>query len=232
MVARGARLWQARADLPVDAAGETGSMDVRMAGADHSPGIQAIYGPIVAATTISFEYDVPSAAEMGRRVASRWPRHPWLVAVAGEPEQVLGYAYAGPFKGRPAYDWSAEVSLYIHPDARRLGVGRCLYAALFALLRAQGHTEAFAGISLPNEASVAAHESLGFVPVGCYRRVGWKFGAWHDVGWWQLPLGPGGSGGSGGTGGRADDGLPPPAPIRPLDTLTPDELASALGGSR
>jgi phosphinothricin acetyltransferase len=188
-------------------------MEIRLAGPGDAPGIQAIYGPIVAGTVTSFEYEVPDAAEMARRVASRWPAHPWLVAVDGA--EVLGYAYSGAFKDRAAYAWSAEVSVYVHPDAHRRGVGRSLYGALFALLRRQGYRQAYAGVTLPNAASVGLHEAVGFVPVGRYARVGWKFGAWHDVGWWQCAL-------------DGDDA--PPRDIRPLDALTDGEIAAACRG--
>jgi phosphinothricin acetyltransferase len=188
-------------------------MEIRLAGPADAPGIQAIYGPVVADTVTSFEYEVPDAAEMARRVASRWPAHPWLIAA--EDGRVLGYAYGGPFSGRAAYTWSTEVSVYVHPDAHRRGVGRSLYRALFALLRRQGYRRAYAGVTLPNAASIGLHEAVGFVPVGRYERVGWKFGAWHDVGWWQRPL-------------DGDDG--PPGEIRPLDALTAGEIASACRG--
>jgi phosphinothricin acetyltransferase len=191
-------------------------MEIRMARPGDAAGIQAIYAPVVAETATSFEYDVPDAAEMARRVASRWPAHPWLVGV-DDAERVLGYAYAGAFKDRAAYAWSTEVSVYIHPGAQRRGVGRALYAALFALLRRQGYRRAYAGVTLPNAASVGLHEAVGFVPVGRYERVGWKFGAWHDVGWWQRPLG-----------GRGDGG--PPGEIRALDALTAGEIATACQG--
>jgi L-amino acid N-acyltransferase YncA len=187
-------------------------MELRLAGEEHGPGVQAIYGPIVAGTATSFEYEVPDAAEMGRRMAARWPTHPWLVAVEGD--RVLGYAYAGPFSGRAAYAWSAEVSLYVHAEVRRRGVGRVLYTALFELLRVQGFAQVYAGVTLPTDASVGAHEAMGFEPVGCYRGVGWKLGAWHDVGWWQRPLGPRPAG--------------EPAAVRTLEDLTPEEIAAAL----
>jgi L-amino acid N-acyltransferase YncA len=189
-------------------------MQVRLAHQGDGDGIQAIYAPVVAGTAISFEFEVPDAAEMSRRVAARWPMHPWLVAEDVADGGVLGYAYAGPFSGRAAYDWSVEVSLYVHADARGRGVGRALYTALFAILRLQGFAQAYAGVALPNPASLAIHESFGFVPVGCYRNVGWKSGAWHDVAWFQLPLAA----------------ATPPAPVRPLDALAADDLATALRG--
>jgi phosphinothricin acetyltransferase len=115
------------------------------------------------------------------------PEYPWLVAEDGA--SVVGYAYGHRFAPRAAYAWSVETSIYVGDGARGRGVGRALYDALLALLAAQGYRQAFAGIALPNPASVALHESVGFTPVGAYRDVGYKFGAWHDVGWWQRALG-------------------------------------------
>jgi phosphinothricin acetyltransferase len=101
---------------------------------------------------------------------------------------VLGYAYAGAHGSRAAYQWSVDVSVYVREGARRTGVGRALYASLFAVLDLQGFYNAYAGATLPNPASVGLHESVGFRLVGVYRGVGYKLGAWHDVGWWHLPL--------------------------------------------
>jgi phosphinothricin acetyltransferase len=181
--------------------------------ADAGP-LRAIYGPIIEQTAISFELAVPSHAEMAARIAERQPDHPWLVADG--PDGVVGYTYAGRFSGRPAYDWSVETSVYLAEGARGRGVGRALYTALLATLAAQGYRQAMAGVALPNPASVALHEALGFTAVGVYRAVGWKFGAWHDVGWWQRSLDPTG------------DGVPPPDPPCPLTALAPDVLAGAL----
>jgi phosphinothricin acetyltransferase len=104
--------------------------------------------------------------------------------------EVQGYVYARPFRDRPAYQWSTEVTAYVGEGRRRGGVGRALYTSLFAILRLQGYVNAYAGITLPNAASVGLHEALGFVPVGVYRGCGYKCGAWHDVGFWQLELRP------------------------------------------
>lgn len=109
------------------------------------------------------------------------------VDAAGE---VQGYAYAGRHRERAAYQWAVDTSVYVRADARGRGVGRALYAALFDQLVALGYFQAFAGIALPNAGSVALHESVGFAPLGVYRNVGYKFGAWHDVGWWQKSLQP------------------------------------------
>ena len=190
-------------------------MHIRLATAADAAAVRAIYGPVIETTAISFELTVPSEEEMAARITGRQPAHPWLVAEdQGEDGQgVLGYAYAGPFKDRAAYDWSVETSVYIAEAARGRSVGRALYAALLAVLEAQGYRQAMGGIALPNEASVRLHEGAGFAPVGVYRAVGWKFGVWHDVGWWQRPL------------ARTDG--PPPAPV-PLTELAPATLATAL----
>jgi L-amino acid N-acyltransferase YncA len=160
-------------------------MELRLARREDGEGLRAIYAPIVLDTAISFETIPPTAQEMGTRVDKTVPSFPWLVASDG---RIAGYAYAGPYATRDAYRWSASVSVYLREDARGSGLGRRLYTALFSLLEAQGFREMLAGISLPNQASVGLHESMGFKSVGIYRSVGWKLGAWHDVGHWQKPL--------------------------------------------
>ena len=104
---------------------------------------------------------------------------------------VVGYAYGGPFHARPAYRWACEVSVYLELGRRRTGGGRALYEALFARLTERGFRTAVAGMTLPNEESVALHRAMGFQTVGVYRRIGFKHGAWHDVEWTQLALGAG-----------------------------------------
>jgi L-amino acid N-acyltransferase YncA len=152
----------------------------------------AIYAPHVEGSSVSFEERVPDAAEMAARIQRYGRSHAWLVA---EREgRVAGYAYATAFNERPAYRWSAGVSVYVDEAARGSGVGRALYEALFERLRERGFRMACAGITLPNEASVGLHESLGFERVGVYRSIGWKHGAWRDVGWFQLRLAVAGKG--------------------------------------
>jgi L-amino acid N-acyltransferase YncA len=162
---------------------------VRMAGAGDAAALAAIYRPYVSDAVTSFEIDPPGAAEMARRIEVVLAVAPWLVALddTGDP---IGYAYASRHAERAAYQWSVDVTVYIRQESHRRGVGRALYAALFPLLRLQGVYVAHAGITLPNPASVGLHESFGFLPVGVYPAVGWKLGAWRDVGWWQLPLQP------------------------------------------
>ena len=148
--------------------------------------IAAIYAPIVRNTIISFETEPPAADEMGQRIESTLERLPWLVCE--RHGRVSGYAYASAHRSRAAYQWSVDVSAYVHEDERRMGVGRALYTSLMAVLTLQGFYNAYAGIALPNPASVGLHESVGFRLAGVYRGVGYKLGAWHDVGWWHLCL--------------------------------------------
>ena len=159
---------------------------IRSAAIEDAGALQAIYAPIVEGTAISFEERPPSVEEMAARMAKTLERYPYLVAERGG--QVAGYAYAGQHRMREACRWSVDVSAYVAEDARGLGVGRALYGALLSELSDQGFHAAFAGIALPNVASVAFHETQGFEPVGIYREVGFKFGRWHDVGWWQRRL--------------------------------------------
>jgi len=157
----------------------------------------AIYAPHVEDSAVSFEERVPDAADLAARIERYGASHAWLAAEAGG--EVVGYAYATAFNERPAYRWSTSVSVYVAEAARGQGVGRTLYETLFARLRERGFRMACAGVTLPNEASVGLHETLGFERVGVNREIGWKEGAWRDVGWFQLELAP------------APDG-PPPEP--------------------
>lgn len=178
------------------------SARIRLATPADGAALAEIYRPAVDGSVTSFELTPPDADEMARRVVRTVARTPWLVFE--RDGRVLGYAYAGPHRDRPAYQWSVEVSAYVHRDAHRGGVGAALYTALFDVLASQGYRNAYAGITLPNAASVGLHAALGFTPVGVYRGVGYKLGAWHDVGWYERPLAP-----------RAVD---PPAPV-PLSAL-------------
>lgn len=161
-------------------------MKIRVATPDDASDITAIYGPIVERTYISFEELVPTSDEMAARIANTLLTHPWLVIdMSGA---VAAYAYAGPHRGRDAYKWSCDVSVYVAETARRQGLAKLLYKRLFAALTELGYARVFAGIALPNPASVGIHEAVGFVPIGVYPQVGFKNGAWRDVGWWTRPL--------------------------------------------
>jgi phosphinothricin acetyltransferase len=160
---------------------------IRLATRADAAGIRAIYAPIVRDTIISFELDPPDAAQIARRIDGTLARHPWIVYE--DREGVAGYAYAAEHRERLAYQWSVDVSCYVHERARRRGIGKALYESLKRVLRAQGFCNAFAGIALPNAASVALHQSVGFVVLGQYRNVGFKLGAWRDSVWLQCALG-------------------------------------------
>jgi L-amino acid N-acyltransferase YncA len=159
---------------------------IRLASPQDAPLIAELYRPFVESTPISFETDPPSASEMGRRINETLRFYPWLVC---EYEgRMIGYAYGGTHSARAAYRWSCDTSVYVDAAFHRRRVGLAAYTSLLRILTAQGHFSAYAGITLPNTASVALHESVGFRPLGIYRNVGYKLGAWHDVGWWQLEL--------------------------------------------
>lgn len=155
---------------------------IRAATHKDAAAIAAVYAPYVTDTVVSFEEQPPTTGEMAARMDLRLP---WLVA---DVDGVTGFAYAAPHRGRAAYRWAVDVSVYLSPDSRGRGLGRALYDALLPVVRDLGYVQAFAGIALPNDASVALHERVGFAPIGVYRSVGFKHDAWHDVGWWQLTL--------------------------------------------
>jgi L-amino acid N-acyltransferase YncA len=192
------------ADVPTTAT-------TRLARADDAAQVQAIYAPFVRDTAISFETDPPAVAEVRRRIQDVLTRLPWLVRE--RDGEVLGFAYAGRHRDRLAYQWSVEVTVYVARHARGAGVGRSLYLPLLELLAAQGLVNAYAGITLPNPASVGLHEALGFTPVGVYRESGFKLGAWHDVGWWQR---------------RLRDPAVPPAPPTALPAMPAAAVRTAL----
>jgi L-amino acid N-acyltransferase YncA len=162
---------------------------VREATVADAPACAAIYAPYVRDTAITFETEPPTSAEMASRIERSLRGHAWLVLE--EDGRVVGYAYGAPLNPRDAYRWSCEVSVYVELGRRRTGAGRALYEALLARLQARGLRMAVAGMTLPNEASVGLHRALGFHPIGTYRRIGYKNGAWHDVAWTQRPIGGG-----------------------------------------
>lgn len=167
---------------------------IRMARAEDAAAIQRIYAPFVRDTAITFETVAPTEAEILDRLTATLPTLPWLVAETDG--NVLAYAYASRHHTRAAYRWSVDVSVYVDPVRHRRGIGRALYLPLLDRLRRQGFYTAYAAITLPNEASVGLHETLGFQPLCVFRHVGYKLGDWRDVGYWQLEL-------------RPADGVPP-----------------------
>ena len=183
---------------------------LRLARLEDAAPMLAIYEPIVRDTPISFETEPPTVEVMRGRIGKCLETYPWLVL---EREGLIeGYAYASAHRERAAYQWSVDVSCYVQAEARKRGVGKRLYAALLAILSRQGFHSAFAGVTLPNAASTALHESMGFREIGRYREVGFKTGAWRDTAWFQRLL------------GEARANPPPPTPLRALGPGILDDL--------
>jgi L-amino acid N-acyltransferase YncA len=160
---------------------------VRDATAADAAACASIYARYVTDTAITFETEPPSAVEIAERIATASRTHAWLVLE--DDGRVVAYAYAGTFNRRAAYRWSCEVSVYVEPGRHRTGAGSALYEALLRRLRERGYRMAIAGMTLPNDASIALHRALGFERVGTFRRIGFKHDAWHDVEWMQRALG-------------------------------------------
>lgn len=171
------------------------------------PAIAELTNHYILRTSIHFGYEPVTADELRGAWEKSRERYPYLVldadaamathpkSVASDPgpdgppvSHIAGYAKAGVWRDRAAYSWVAELGVYVHPAFHRLGVGKTLYRTIIDLARLQGFHTLIGGITLPNDASVRLHESVGFTPVGTYRRVGWKFDRWHDAGFWELPL--------------------------------------------
>jgi phosphinothricin acetyltransferase len=169
--------------------------------------VAAIYRPAVESGIASFETVPPSAGEMGERMRSTLDRLPWLVAEARPGGGVIGYAYAAPHKTRAGYRWSVDISVYVDASAHGRGVGRALYDRLLDLLRRMRYVNVYAGIALPNPASVRLHQSIGMRRIGVYERVGWKFDRWHDVAWFGMRL--------------SDPDGQPPEPLNVAEIVSP-----------
>ena len=164
-------------------------MGIRVATPEDAKAIAGIYAAFCQPTSaVSFETVPPSAEEMQKRLIVTLKTYPWLVWE--QNGAVVGYAYADQHKTRAAYNWSVDVSVYLQESVRGKGIGKKLYQALFDGLKTLGYYNAYAGITLPNEASIALHKSLGFSLVGVYNNVGFKGGAWRDVAWFALKLQP------------------------------------------
>jgi L-amino acid N-acyltransferase YncA len=159
---------------------------IRLATAKDAEGILNIYGPYVQNTSFTFETDLPSVSDLAKRINDYLKNWPWLVCEING--RIAGYAYGGKYRERTAYQWCVESSIYIHDAFQKAGVGRALYTALIEIFRRQGFRNVYAVINLPNEKSVAFHESLGFEYFATYEKVGYKLGKWKNVGWWRLSV--------------------------------------------
>lgn len=159
---------------------------LRIAKESDAEGILKIYAPYIEETSFTFETEVPSVDDFAERIRTYLQNWPWLVCEVDG--MIAGYAYATRHRERTAYQWCTESSIYIHDDFQRRGIAQALYQALFDILKVQGFRNVYAVINLPNEKSVAFHESCGFAYFATYEKVGYKLGRWKNVGWWRLLL--------------------------------------------
>ena len=181
---------------------------IRMAKESDAAALLAVYLPYME-TTITFEYDAPSLEEFTRRVRSTLEEYPYLLCE--ENGEVLGYAYAHRFKPRAAYQWDAELSIYVSRTVYSRGIGQALYGALIDLLQAQGVRNVYGVITSDNERSLRFHKRMGFTDAGTHRKTGYKNGRWHDIVYLSRHL----------------DGEDPPAPVRPIGAI-PEETVERI----
>ena len=162
-------------------------LQIRPVARGDAAAIASIYAHYVDHSVVTFEEEAPDAAEMARRIAATVVGYPWLVAE--QDGALVGYAYGRAYHTRSAYRWTCETGIYLAHDRRAKGVGRLLYTALLNALGDRGFVTAIAAITVPNDESTRFHEALGFVAVGRFAGVGFKQGAWQDVGYWQRDFG-------------------------------------------
>ncbi len=177
--------------------------NIRLAVPSDSNSILSIYSHYITETPITFETEVPAEKEIKKRIENTSQNYPWIVFEVDSA--ITGYAYASQHRTRAAYQWAVEVSIYLDINSRGKGIGKMLYSTLFKILKAQGFYKAYAGITLPNPASIGVHEYFGFRKIGVYKSVGFKMGKWHDVEWWDLQL---------------NETQPSPAPFVPFQELS------------
>lgn len=161
---------------------------IRVATKDDAAAMLEIYAPFILNSGITQETEIPHVEDFQKRIESTLKERPWIVYdINGE---IAGYAYGGKHRDRKGYQWCVESSLYISEKHFGTGIAHALYAALFDILRLQGFVNAYAVITLPNDRSTAFHEKFGFYYFTTYKKIGYKLGQWHDVGWWQYDVNP------------------------------------------
>lgn len=174
---------------------------IRIAVPDDAEAVLSVYAQYID-TPVTFEYALPSVREFRGRIVTTLEEYPWLVWE--EDGLILGYAYAHRYRVRQAYQWGAELSVYVEKSVHGKGIGSALYEELIRLLVRQGVKTVYGCVTLPNEKSQALHTSLGFTEAGVLRSAGYKAGRWHDVIWYEKPVAP------------YDD---PPAPFCPFPKI-------------
>lgn len=186
-------------------------MNIRLATQADASSILDIYAPYVKETAVTFDVTVPTRFDFIRRMEEIRERFPYLVAE--QDERITGYAYAHSERDRAAYQWNAELSIYIHKDFQGHGLGSRIYSTLIDLLGILGYRNLYAAITLPNEASLFMHQRLGFRELAVHKNAGYKLGKWHDVAWLDKKLGP---------------YTAEPTPPLPMSELAPEKLRSVL----
>ena len=180
------------------------AVQIRLAVPEDAEALLDIYAPFVLDTAVSFETEVPDLNTFQSRIIEYGSKAPWLVAE--DSGEILGYAYATGHRSRGAYRWTQEVTVYVHPNHRKKGIARALYTQLLDCLKVLGYTQALGIITLPNEASIQFHKSLGFHHIGDMEKIGYKLGRWHTTSWWALQL-------------QADDFVP--GELKPVEAIIP-----------
>lgn len=161
-------------------------IEVRLATKEDAENFIEIYSPNIVNTAISFETEIPSVEEFEKRIEKCLQKFPWIVCSIDK--KIAGYVYASSHRDREAYQWSCECSVYVHEKFQGKKMGKELYHLLFDILKHQQFRNVYAGITLPNNASVKLHERCGFTHFATYENAGYKFGEWHSVGWWKLRI--------------------------------------------
>lgn len=162
------------------------SVKIRPAVPADAAALLAIYRPYIENTAVTFEYTVPSAEEFAHRIEETTSFYPYLIWE--EDGQILGYAYAHRHRERAAFQWNAELSVYLAPSATGRGIGTALYGALIELLLLQGVQNFYGCVTMPNTASDALHRKMGFSQCSIWHHSGYKLGKWHDVAWYEMNL--------------------------------------------
>ena len=161
---------------------------IRVATGDDAAGMLEIYAPFIFNSGITQETEVPSVEDFQQRVIANLDERPWLVCEINN--EIAGYAYAGKHRDRKGYQWCTEPSVYISEKYFGFGIANALYKASFDILKIQGYVNAYAVITLPNDRSIAFHKKFGFEYLTTYKKIGYKLGQWHDVGWMQYEINP------------------------------------------
>jgi len=164
-------------------------MRVRPCEPEDCPAIAAILNHEIRCGVSHFG-TTPTSAETVRAEFDKLDRSRYPAFTADDEGEILGFCKSAPWQTREAYSWSVEITVYVRADSRGRGIGRSLYAELIPALRALGYRNAIGGITQPNPASVTLHESIGMTRVALYPSIGYKHGAWHDVGYWRADLNP------------------------------------------